>query len=112
MGHFAHIKDITPIVITLSGTELSGYRATVSNVIRAEQDFINSGSVGNPSYWIQTSYNNNIRGVYAGIGYHYDSVRDIFYPVPVYPDDGKEYYWDDNSMQWVPLSSNGLSGNN
>ena len=28
--------------------------------------------------WIKTSYNNNIRFNYAGIGYTYDSVRDAF----------------------------------
>jgi hypothetical protein len=28
----------------------------------------------------RTSYNGNIRGIYAGIGYFYDSVRDIFIP--------------------------------
>jgi hypothetical protein len=28
--------------------------------------------------WIQTSYNNNFRGVFASIGYTYDPVKDIF----------------------------------
>jgi hypothetical protein len=28
--------------------------------------------------WIKTSYNNNIRKNYAGIGYTYDSTRDAF----------------------------------
>jgi len=28
--------------------------------------------------WVQTSYNNNIRYNYAGIGYTYDSTRDAF----------------------------------
>ena len=28
--------------------------------------------------WIQTSYNNNFRGRYAGIGYTYDAVLDEF----------------------------------
>ena len=28
--------------------------------------------------WKQTSYNNNIRGQYAGIGYKYDSKNDVF----------------------------------
>ena len=30
--------------------------------------------------WVQTSYNGNIRGRYAGIGYTYDRVRDEFVP--------------------------------
>jgi hypothetical protein len=28
--------------------------------------------------WIQTSYNNNFRGTYAGIGMTYDPVNDVF----------------------------------
>lgn len=28
--------------------------------------------------WKQTSYNGNFRGVYAGIGYTYDAVNDVF----------------------------------
>lgn len=28
--------------------------------------------------WVQTSYNNNFRGIFAGIGYTYDPVKDIF----------------------------------
>ena len=29
-------------------------------------------SLGIEGQWLQTSYNNNFRGVYAGIGYSYD----------------------------------------
>jgi len=29
---------------------------------------------------VRTSYNNNIRGCYAGIGYTYDEVKDEFIP--------------------------------
>ncbi len=28
--------------------------------------------------WLQTSYNGNFRGTYAGIGYTYDAINDIF----------------------------------
>lgn len=37
-------------------------------------------SLYGPSIWKQTSYNNNFRGVYAGIGYTYDPVADVFAP--------------------------------
>lgn len=30
--------------------------------------------------WVQTSYNGNRRGMYAGIGYRYDAERDEFVP--------------------------------
>ena len=61
----------------------------VTQVIVAEQDFINSGVVGDPSNWIQTSYNtfggkHRLGGVplrknYAGIGFTYDKKLDAFY---------------------------------
>ena len=33
---------------------------------------------GEDTEWLQTSYNNNFRGTYAGFGMTYDSVEDIF----------------------------------
>ena len=71
--------------------------------------------------WVQTSYNNNIRKNYAGIGHTYDSSRDAFiaqqpYPswildestcqweAPVaYPDDDKRYEWDEDITNWVEM---------
>jgi len=68
--------------------------------------------------WKQTSYNNNIRKNFAGIGYTYDENRDAFIPpkpftswilneetcqwkAPVaYPDDGNVYNWNEETQQW------------
>ena len=50
----------------------------VTEVIVAEQDFINSGAVGDSFLWVQTSYNNNFRKQFAGIGSTYDKVNDVF----------------------------------
>lgn len=71
----------------------------VENIIVAEQDFIDSGAVGDPAQWVQTSFNTR-GGVYynpetgepsqdqtkalrknsASIGGAYDPVRDAFIP--------------------------------
>ena len=89
----------------------------VLRVIVAEQDFINSGVVGDSFNWVQTSYNNNFRKQFAGIGFTYDYDKDIFIapqPYPSWaldgnddwqapsaiPDDGKMYYWDEDSKSW------------
>jgi hypothetical protein len=90
----------------------------VTQVIVAEQDFINSGSVGDSFLWVQTSYNSNFRKNYAGIGYSYDRVRDAFIPpkpfeswvlnedtchwgAPVaMPDDGQMYIWNEGTQSW------------
>ena len=93
----------------------------VLRVIVAEQDFINSGVVGDSFNWVQTSYNNNFRKNYAGEGYTYDKTRDAFIspkpfaswlldddtcrwnaPTPM-PDDGKEYVWDEDNTEWKEI---------
>lgn len=104
MSHFAEVID-----------------GIVQRVIVAEQDFIDSGAVGDPANWVQTSYNNNIRKNFAGIGYSYDQVRDAFIapkpfnswvldeqtcrweaPVPM-PSDGKFYIWNEDQLQWIEV---------
>ena len=68
----------------------------------------------------RTSYNSNIRGTYAGIGYSYNEEEDIFitpqpYPswnrvgsfwqAPIeYPNDDKEYMWNEENQQWDLIS--------
>lgn len=66
----------------------------VHNVIVAEQDFIDSGAMGDPANWIQTSYNTYrnthllggtpLRGNFACTGYRYYRQHDIFMPIPKY----------------------------
>ena len=93
----------------------------VQRVIVAEQNFINSGAVGDSFNWVQTSYNGNFRKNYAGTGYSYDKAKDAFiapkpYPSwllvestcqwesPVaYPTDGKMYTWDEDTTNWVEV---------
>jgi hypothetical protein len=96
----------------------------VTTVIVVEQDFINSGLVGDSFLWVQTSYNNNFRTRYAGVGMTYDKVHDVFIEVkpyaswtlndttyvwepPVdYPADGtfdKQYTWDEATTNWVEV---------
>jgi len=69
----------------------------------------------------RTSYNNNIRKNYAGIGYTYDAVRDAFIapkpypswvldeatcrwgaPVPM-PSEGGPWAWDEDTESWVAV---------
>ena len=99
---------------------------TVTQVIVAEQDFIDNHTTG---VWVQTSYNTNggihseggepLRKNYAGIGYAYDAGRDAFiapkpylswvldentcqYKAPVaYPLDGKNYIWSEDTTSWI-----------
>lgn len=93
MSHFARIDGLSAFTLvtelsTSLGVEtvtLSGYQATVQEVIVAEQDFIDAGFVGDPSSWIQCSYNSNFRNIYPGPGHIYESIRDMFYTPQPYP---------------------------
>ena len=115
MAHFAQIDENNIVV----------------NVIVAEQDVIDSGIVGDPTKWIQTSYNTHggvhtlggtpLRKNYAGIGMTYDPSRDAFIspkpfnswildenrcvwepPIPT-PDNEKIYIWDEETVSWVEV---------
>lgn len=115
MAHFAHITD-----------------GIVNQVIVADQEFIDTGLVGDPSEWIQTSYNTHggqhpegrpLRKNYAGLGYTYDSVRDAFIPPKPYdswilnentclwespipfPTDNNHYVWDETTLCWKLIST-------
>ena len=103
----------------------------VTRVIVAEQEFINSGYVGEPQDWVQTSYNTKgnqhpegrpLRGNYAGIGYTYDATNDVFYAPQPYPSwtlnnttwlweapvampkDGKLYQWNESITNWEEVT--------
>ena len=102
MSHFAEINS----------------DSIVQRVIVAEQDFINSGVVGDSFNWVQTSYNGNFRKNYAGTGYTYDKSKDAFIapkPYPSWtlveatcqwkaptdmPSDGKKYVWNESTTAW------------
>jgi hypothetical protein len=47
--------------------------------------------------WIKTSYNNNIRKNYAGIGYTYDETRDAF--IPPKPKEGN-WILNEDTCKW------------
>lgn len=85
MAHFARIeKDIVQQVIVVSNDDCGGGDFPESEPIG--QTFI--ASVGLTGEWLQTSYNANFRGVYAGIGFTYDANLDEFVPPPtIEPDD-------------------------
>ena len=85
MSHFAKVID-----------------GIVETVHVVEQDYIDTGALGDPNNWIQTSYNTRggvhyapnsntpddgvaLRKNYAGKGYTYDKTRDAFIGPQPYP---------------------------
>jgi len=86
-------------------------------------DFL--AGLGLGSNWKQTSFNATFRKNYAGIGYTFDVARDAFIPpqpfaswvlnettcqweppVP-YPTDGKNYLWDEDTVSWKEVVTDG-----
>jgi len=116
MGHFAKVNN-----------------GKVEQVIVAEADFFNHFVDTSPGTWIQTSYNTiggqhtqggtPLRGNYAGIGYTYDAVNDVFYapqPFPSWtisaptwtwtapvamPTDGGQYTWNEANQAWDAVTT-------
>jgi hypothetical protein len=115
MAHFARIENNTVVnVIVVHNNEL------LVDGIENEQkgrDFCHNLLGGE---WVQTSYNNNFRKHYAGVGFTYDNVRDEFVRLQPFPswslDSNNDwqaptlkpegnYDWDESSLSWVPMTS-------
>jgi len=83
MAHFAKlgIGNIVETVVVVNNAVI-----TDANGFQQEQlgvDFLNK-LYNTRDVWKQTSYNENIRKNYAGIGFQYDQQRDAFIPPKPY----------------------------
>lgn len=75
MAHFAKVENsVVQNVIVVSNTDCGGLEFPDSEPVG--QAFL--ASLGIEGTWLQTSYNNNFRGAFAGIGYTYDEESDTF----------------------------------
>ena len=111
MAHFAKLG---------TGNIVERVEVVSNDIATTEQagvDFLNN-LYNTRDVWKQTSYNNNIRKNFAGIGYQYNQTRDAFIapkPYPswtlnettcqweapvVKPDDSQNYNWNEENQQW------------
>ena len=111
MAHFAKIgiENIVEQVVVVSND--------IATTEQAGVDFLKK-LYNTTDVWKQTSYNNNIRKNFAGIGYQYDQTRDAFIapkpfnswilnettcrwesPIP-YPQDNNRYIWNESTLTW------------
>ena len=103
MAYFAKLGtgNIVEQVISINNSVI-----TDSNGVEKEQlgvDFINK-LYNTRDVWKQTSYNNNIRKNFAGIGFTYDQQRDAFIPKKPY----QSWILNENTCQWespIPIPS-------
>jgi hypothetical protein len=79
MAHFAKMNGNTvQQVIVVSNDDVDNLPFPDSEPVG--QAFL--ASIGLGGDWLETSYNANFRGVYAGINFTYDAVLDIFVAPP------------------------------
>ena len=113
MAHFAQIVDgIVNQVIVVHNNEL------LVDGVENEQKGVEFCHNLLGGEWIQTSYNNNIRKQYAGVGFTYDAVKDQFVAPkpfaswsldanndwqPPTPKPEGRYYWDEESLSWLAI---------
>jgi hypothetical protein len=113
MAHFAKLDENNVVL------EINVINNDILNMANEEAsgiEFLTQWS-GGYSNWKQTSYSGNFRKQYAGIGYKYDSVNDVFIvpqpypswtldenfdwqaPTP-YPTGDGIYTWNESTLSW------------
>ena len=112
MAHYAFLDDsniVTEVIVGIDETEsIEG---------KSPEEWY--GNFRNQKC-VRTSYNANIRGVYAGVGYSYNEDEDIFVipkpypswtrngsywsaPIPM-PEDDQRYEWNEENGSWDVIS--------
>ena len=111
MAHYAFLDDNNVVIDVITG--------------RNEDEVVNGISDWETYYGnfrgqrcVRTSYNSNIRKQYAGIGFTYDDVADVFIrpqPFPSWsldsnhdwqaptPKPDGDFYWDEESLSWLAI---------
>ena len=112
MAHYAFLDEnniVTEVIVGIDETELIEGLETESWYSQFRNQICK-----------RTSYNGNIRKQFAGIGYKYDVVADVFIAPQPYPSwslnnnfdwqpptprpDGK-YYWDESTLSWIEIEA-------
>ena len=94
MAHFAQIDD-NNIVMRVTVVANSDTADSNGNEVESVGIAFCKALLGSDTNWVQTSYNNNIRHRYAGIGMKYDPTNDVFYEQQPYPS------WTLNTSTWL-----------
>jgi len=110
MAHYAFLDENNIVVEVIAGID-------ETEIIDGLSPEIWYGNFRNQKC-IRTSYNNNIRKQFAGIGYVYDLINDIFIapqpylswslddnfdwqpPIPM-PLGEAAWYWDETTLNWI-----------
>ncbi len=117
MAHFAELDEnnVVKTVLVVNDDYLKDVNGNeVEQLGKLHMEEVHGGK------WVQTSYNNNFRVRYAGIGYTYDETLDAFIPPKPYaswvlnnetyyweapiqepePEEGFRYVWNEEELEW------------
>jgi len=95
MAHFARLDEsnVVTMIAVISNDDMideNGLEVEALGIAVCE-------TVIGPGPWVQTSYNNNQRTRYAGVGYTYDASHDAFIPPKPFPS------WElSDDLNWEP----------
>ena len=119
MAHFAELDEnniVTNVVVIHNNELLDGETESEAKGVEF------CSTLFGHSNWMQTSYNNNMRKQFAGIGFTYDSDNDVFIspqpypswslddnhdwqaPTPM-PEDDKKYSWNEETQSWDEIEA-------
>lgn len=110
MAHFAEVDADNTVLRVLVVANEQEHRG---------QEFL-ADDLGLGGNWIQTSYNDNFRGRFAGVGFKYYPELDAFAPPQPYPSwtlneetwdweapvpypVGGKYEWDEDTLTWMEI---------
>ena len=112
MAHYAYLDNDNVVVAVIVGKDES----ELIDGLDTESYY----ALGTNYTVKRTSYNGNIRKQFAGIGYRYDAVADVFiapqpylswsldknfdWQAPKPKPDGK-HYWDEDTLSWIEIES-------
>jgi hypothetical protein len=109
MAHYAYLNENNIVVAVTVGKD----ETELIDGLDTETYY----AQGTPYTVKRTSYNGNIRKQYAGVGFYFDSINDVFIAPQPYsswsldqnfdwqaptpkPIDGKEYAWNETEGTW------------
>tara|TARA_R100000781_G_scaffold26615_1_gene19737 strand:- start:2021 stop:2389 length:369 start_codon:yes stop_codon:yes gene_type:complete len=119
MAHFAELDEnniVTKVVVINNNELLDGETESEAKGVEF------CSTLFGHSNWMQTSYNNNMRKQFAGIGFTYDPDNDVFIspqpypswslddnhdwqaPTPM-PEDDKKYSWNEETQSWDEIEA-------
>jgi len=117
MAHYAWLDQNNTVINVTVGVDENVIQQDIGGSTEAWEAFYSEATGYNVK---RTSYNNKIRKQYAGIGYKYDAVNDVFiapqpfeswsldknfdWQAPTPKPEGF-YYWDEDTLSWIALEA-------